>query len=209
MGKHIGDRIREAREALGYTQGDLAKKSGITASAVSQWEKGDVKNIKPENLLLIAKALDRNIEYLVHGKGPKHIRSVEAGPELHAVPLISWVQAGRWNEVEDPYRVGDGEKTVYTTRKVGLRAFALRVVGDSMAPDFPEGTIVVVDPDRTAEHGSPVIVRLEDTQEVTFKLLKIDAGRRYLEAINKTYEPIKIDSNATITGVVVQATREL
>src|SRR5690348_12194823 len=54
------------------------------------------------------------------------------GPRVYAVPLISWVEAGDWQEAVDNYRPGDGEKTAYTTKRVGRHAYALRIVGESM-----------------------------------------------------------------------------
>lgn len=202
----MGQRIRKAREEAGLTQDDLGKASGVTGSAVSQWEKGDVKGIKPENLLAMAKAVRRNLEYLVHGRGPKQpgTENTEPGPNVRPVPLISWVQAGEWHEIQDNYRVGDAERQVIATKRVGPRSYALRVVGDSMEPTFPRGCIIIIDPDKDAIHGSPVIVRLEASQEATFKLLMLDAGRRYLKAINPNYGMMKIDESATITGVVAQ-----
>ena len=75
MKQHIGQRIREAREERGLTQGDVGKAAGVSASAVSQWESGDVKGLKPENLLAAAKKLNRTVEYLVHGReiGRAHV----------------------------------------------------------------------------------------------------------------------------------------
>jgi SOS-response transcriptional repressor LexA len=125
------------------------------------------------------------------------------------MPLISWVRAGQWNDVVDVYRPGEGEKPVYTTRKVGSRAYALRVVGDSMEnpngrPTYPQGSIIIVDPDREPIHGSPVIVRLEDSKQATFKQLVIEGGVRYLKPLNPRYPIMKVARKASFCGVVVQ-----
>lgn len=39
VGKHMGERIRSLRTALGMTQSDLAEKMNVTDKAVSKWER--------------------------------------------------------------------------------------------------------------------------------------------------------------------------
>ncbi len=53
----LGERIRDARIAKGLSQSDLAKTLTVTPSAVSYWESGETKGLKPENLLACADAL--------------------------------------------------------------------------------------------------------------------------------------------------------
>lgn len=36
----MGDRIAERRRSIGWTQGQLAQKLGVTPKAVSKWERG-------------------------------------------------------------------------------------------------------------------------------------------------------------------------
>ena len=38
--RHVGERIRGLRMALGMTQSDLAEKMNVTDKAVSKWERG-------------------------------------------------------------------------------------------------------------------------------------------------------------------------
>lgn len=63
----IGDRIKAKRKLLELTQQELADQVGVTRSAVTQIEKGDVKDPRPEHLLKYAKALKMSVEELVHG----------------------------------------------------------------------------------------------------------------------------------------------
>lgn len=63
----IGDRIKAKRKVLDLTQQQLADQVGVTRSAVTQIEKGDVRDPRPEHLLKYAKALKMSVEELVHG----------------------------------------------------------------------------------------------------------------------------------------------
>lgn len=126
------------------------------------------------------------------------------------VPLISWVQAGQWTELEDNFQPGDAEKWIATYAKVSKHAFALRIVGDSMtnptgAPSFPEGTVIIVDPERAAAPGKFVVVRQNVDTECTFKQLVRDAGRHFLKPLNPRYPLLEMLPDAVIAGVLVQA----
>jgi transcriptional regulator with XRE-family HTH domain len=66
--KRVGKRIREAREAMGFTQEDLGDAMSLTRSSVSLWEKG-YANPEPDNLLSLAKLLKVDPDYLTSGRG--------------------------------------------------------------------------------------------------------------------------------------------
>jgi transcriptional regulator with XRE-family HTH domain len=64
----VGERIREVREARGWTQEELAEAAKISKSFLSEVEtKG--KNISLDLLLRVATALDASVEYLATGGG--------------------------------------------------------------------------------------------------------------------------------------------
>ena len=106
-----------------------------------------------------------------------------------AVPLISWVQAGHWHEPEDHFRPGEGGRTGASSTK-DENAFALRVIGDSMEPEFREGDIVIVSPNTEPVNGDFVIAKVAG--EVTFKQLYIYLNKLVLKPLNEIYEPVEI-----------------
>lgn len=129
------------------------------------------------------------------------------------VPLISWVRAGSWSDVEDQYHPGEADEwvDVYDTIP-GDQTFALRVTGDSMtspyagdAITFPDGTVIVVDPTRAASAGDYVVAKDVTTQQATFKKLTTDGGRWYLKPLNPSYPMIEIDDPAVrVIGKVIE-----
>jgi SOS-response transcriptional repressor LexA len=126
------------------------------------------------------------------------------------VPLISWVQAGNWCEAIDNFAPGDADEWYMCPVNHSESTYVLQVRGESMynpsgRPSFQEGDLIFVDPQRSAEHGSLVVVRLDDEKEVTFKKLIIEGGKKYLKALNPDWpEPIiPINGNATMCGVVI------
>jgi DNA polymerase V len=80
--------------------------------------------------------------------------------------------------------------------------FALRVLGDSMAPEFEHGVIIVVDPSGVVADGSYVVAKHEE--EYLFRQIRIEDGRYYLVALQEDHRKIEIDGIGAVVGVVVQ-----
>lgn len=83
-----------------------------------------------------------------------------------------------------------------------LEPYALRVLGDSMAPEFPEGCVIIVDPGHAAVEGSYVVV--EFAGDVFFRRLVCDGERRFLQPLNPKYGGFELTPPYTIRGGVVQ-----
>lgn len=66
----IGERITFARNLKGWKKIKLAREVHVSASAVTQWEQGDTKGLKPENLVAVAHALGILTDWLAAEVGP-------------------------------------------------------------------------------------------------------------------------------------------
>lgn len=129
------------------------------------------------------------------------------------IPLISWVQAGQWEEAIDLYEPGYAEQVLPTTVPHSLRTFALRVDGDSMtaapgAPiSFPHGMIIYVDPEKRGDvtTGSFVVARQKGANMVTFKQLGSEEGRPVLKPLNTNGQHPIIRDEFEVLGKVIDA----
>jgi SOS-response transcriptional repressor LexA len=217
----VAERIKQARQALGLSQGEFGRLAGTEGkSAVSQWERG-VTEPGGDSLLNLRRKTNLNDVWVREGRGQMflpaptarlvgkvyHVPNVaEAGATYGGkVPLISSVQAGNWREVIDNLPPGVGEDWVSTTAPVKDHTYALRVTGDSMEPEFPEGMILIVEPELEPQAGDFVIVRLDG--DVTFKQLVQDSGEWYLKPLNPRYPIRALPVGATFCGVVREANR--
>lgn len=93
------------------------------------------------------------------------------------IPLINSVAAGYPAEFTDlgyPARVAD--EYVRAPDVHDPDAFAARVVGESMMPDYREGDIVIFSPAKQVKSGMDCFVRLEPDHETTFKRVYIETG---------------------------------
>ncbi len=86
------------------------------------------------------------------------------------IPLINKVAAGYPREFTDlgyPARAAD--EYIRSPDIADPDAFACRVVGDSMMPDYREGDIVIFSPSRPVKSGMDCFARIEPDHETTFK----------------------------------------
>jgi SOS-response transcriptional repressor LexA len=149
-----------------------------------------------------------NIHQVAETRAP--YGNTETLPNLGKVPLIDWVAAGDFCGSSDPYPVGMAEDWLYCPARHGSKTYALRVRGESMynpsgSPSFKDGDIIFIDPDKSPNHKSLVICRMDDAIETTFKRLLIEGSTKMLEALNPSWPEriIKVNGNATICGVVI------
>jgi len=84
----------------------------------------------------------------------------------------------------------------------GAEPFVLMVLGDSMAPEFAEGEIVVVEPEGLAADGSFVVAELEDGWTLR-QLARTDGGWE-LRALGAAWPAVAIPDLAPVRGVVIQ-----
>lgn len=137
--------------------------------------------------------------------------NVRVPKQFTSVPVISWVQAGNFQDIEIHLHPGEGDRwEAPREKKLGPRSFALLVEGDSMDDGtdagIPEGHIIFVDPDLAPFPNAYVIAKDVETQRATFKKLTTDAGRWYLMPLNKQYDKIPIDKpELRVIGIVTEA----
>lgn len=63
----IGERIRERRKQMYYTQSGLAEKTGLTSQTIASAEHG-AKELRVANFASICQALDVSADYLLFGR---------------------------------------------------------------------------------------------------------------------------------------------
>lgn len=181
----LGDRIRSRRKELKLTQKDLATAlKGVSHVAVSQWESNTTKP-NAENILDLSTVLQCDISWLLRGSGESNVMPASIG--VTKVPLISYVQAGAWTGIDDFRETCRDYEYILTDLDVSGDAFALKIKGDSMEPEFIEGDIVIIDP-KVEPHAGEFVAAINGDYEATFKkyrpLEDLDEyGRQHFELV--------------------------
>lgn len=87
----VAARIREARRALGLTQDELARRVGVSRSAIAQWETDRTGQVRA-NLARVAAVLGVSIGYLVAGESETGLISVETPDERALLSLYRQIR---------------------------------------------------------------------------------------------------------------------
>ncbi len=208
-------RVREEMRAKKITQEQLAERLDFSQGALSHWFSGR-RRIDIDTLLKIAGALGIPHSELLSEDVVANTKNTE-GSNVEAsdwvpykngrAPLISWVSAGGFCEVESvDLRQMHVEEWLPMPPGAGKNTYCLRVEGWSMncptgPRSYPPGVIIYVDPDLPAEKGKRVIARVGN--DCTFKELIEDAGTAYLMPLNPQFKMIEVTPEVCFCGVVI------
>lgn len=202
----IGQTIRTARKAKGWTLDELAHQVETDAGNLSRLERG--KQFASKELLgRIMKVLGIELSQ-AQDAGMSNVQmALQPSREPKEYPLVSWVIAGEWAESCDNFHPGDADEWIASTENAGEHGFWLTVRGDSMTcagnPSFPEGSRILVMPEAELISGKYYVVKMMDSGESTFKQYIEDAGLKYLRPLNPGYRTIQIDGECKFIGRVI------
>src|SRR3989344_9233863 len=80
--------------------------------------------------------------------------------------------------------------------------YALRVIGDSMAPEFVDGCIIVVDPAMSPHHEAYVVIDYQG--ETTFRQFIVEGERKFLKALNDAHPAVELVGRNSVRGVLIR-----
>lgn len=182
---------------------ELAHLTGVPQSTLSRILSGETTHPHRSSLEPLAAFFQVTVNQLI-GKDP--IASLlRLAPKLPSVPLLTWAQVTPWLT---PAATFVTDQSIAIDIDVAERSFAVTVEDAAMEPQFPQGTVLIVDTGRPAKDRSFVIARLGDSHKVIFRQLLTDGVHQYLRSLSPDFNQfgmITLTSNDTILGVVLQA----
>lgn len=179
----IGGIVRQWIELRQWKQKELAEMLGIKPPSLSQMLSGRIAFPKDklmkalmllepptEEAALVKKLFlgEEAEQMLAHAQAAGEC-GVQAALRLATVPVISFAQAAGYEPALEPiddYAKGCSDETTLFSREVRQGYFALNVEGDSMSPDFPHGTVILVAGGEFPQRGDIVVAKLRDGQVV-------------------------------------------
>lgn len=204
----ISTRIQQAMDIRGLKQTDLVERTKISKGSLSSYVSGRYAP-KQNNIYLLAKALNVNVEWLMGADIPmtyfKEVRSSDHNPAVR-IPVLGRVAAGiPINAVEETI---DWEE-IPAEMAGSDEYFGLRIKGDSMSPRIMDGDTVIVRRQDDADTGDIVIAIVNGNDGVCKKLRKTDSGIMLI-SLNPAYDPMVFDHSdidtipVSIIGRVVE-----
>lgn len=165
----FADNVRANRERLGLSQEELARRVGLTNSAVSQWEGG---RAKPR--IGVMKALSEIFGMTVSellGEDAPGAGMREPVGRSGMVPMRRLGRTHAGNAVEE---IPDDGVVEVPAGVAGRHphAFMLDVDGDCMDRAYPPGCVVMVDPDMEPWNGCAVVAETQPGESVMRRYMR-------------------------------------
>ncbi len=180
-------RLSALLEEKEMKQSELAKRSGVRASSISDYLTGKYKP-KQDNIDLIARALSVSPAWLM-GYDDKSDAGAPAPEKKHEdhlppltsisrkvahIPVLGRVAAGIPIEaIED---VEDYEEMHILPSQDAHEFFALRIVGHSMEPRIWDGDVVIVHKQADVDNGQVAVVLVNGDDATVKQIKKSDEG---------------------------------
>ena len=84
----------------------------------------------------------------------------------------------------------------------GMEPFALRVIGDSMEPEFQDGHIIIVDPGFPLLNAVYAVIR-NNGEFIFGQYFKEDSGS-WVRYLNPEFDAVKLEAGFEVKGIVTQ-----
>lgn len=186
------NKIKLARNDAGLTQAQLADKIGITVQALQNYEYG-IRDVKSSILSKISDVTGKSITYLLCLDDDPSFIADNREQVMHRVPVFGRIAAGEAREAIE--QADEWHATRDELWRGHERAFWLVVTGNSMNRLFPEGSLVLVDPDEPVRDGDVGVVFVNG-DDATVKRVFLGPGtvRLHPESYDPEYRDRVIDS---------------
>ncbi|HBW13818.1 MAG TPA: repressor LexA [Proteiniclasticum sp.] len=201
MKQNIGMSIKTRREQLDLTQQQVADYVGVSKSAVSRWESGDVANMGIDKLSKLSEVLSVSPLDIIN-ESDLTLKIVPNKNNTAPVPLLGSIAAG------SPILAEQNIEDYFNLDKKIKADFCLRIKGDSMINvNIMDGDIVFIKKQEDLDNGEIGAVLVGDS--ATLKRFYRMDGEVYLQAENPAYKPIVISGEeAMILGKMVASLRQ-
>lgn len=214
-------RLKKRMRDKNWTGRDLARESGVDYESVAKYLAGKVDAPRGGTLTKLAKALGKDIKWLLHGDEPNHIgntpdlpSSVTSGETVDVPIYYLEIPAGPGAWLEDDPEPADTQpfrlSQLRGLTRSPLAKLAIAIVyGDSMQPVLFNGDMVLVDTAQKNPRDGLFILRLYG--ELMVKRITVGPGRIDVSSDNpahRSYENVSLE-DLHIVGRVIWLGRRM
>lgn len=196
-------RLKSKMKELGLTQEELAKKLGVTRSAVAHYVQG-TRQPPLKQIVKLATVLKVDPSWLQFGK-TQEITPAKSSTRKAAnrIPILEW------NEITTYSDDGSHKNTLEYFSYNHEACYAIQIKGDSMVSpiiqsiSFNPGSYVVIAAGKTPEYGAYIIVTGSNKKEALLRQYIEEGGVVYLKPLNPQYPLMRMEKATKILGVVI------
>lgn len=191
--KGVWQAIDRLAEKYGFSASGLAKRAGLDPTTFNK-SKRVSREGKPRwpSTESVAKVLEATGASIGEFMGLIGDETGSAGP--YRIPVIGLTKAGSAGYFDDAgFPTGHGWDEIPFPEIGDPNAYALEISGESMAPVFRDGDLVVVSPAAQVRRGDRVVVKTTDGEVMAKQLHRKTARKVELESLNPTFPARELD----------------
>jgi phage repressor protein C with HTH and peptisase S24 domain len=180
-----GERIKLARKIRKMNRADLARRSGVGYSTISEVERGATG--RTAEIPALARALNFSVDWLADGKGPMELIEPDEDEWPFVLAHRQPASLGPGAEVDEYAETHKLKFRAASLMRKRLKPDALAVCygkGDSMMPRIHDGDAILFDrSDKEPADGKLYVVTYDG--KLLAKQLSLLGGRWFIESLNK------------------------
>lgn len=210
--------LAELMDRDGLTEAELARRACMPQPTLHRILSGATKSPRGLSLRPLANVFNITINQLL-GMEPIPNTSGDEGDDegegtgesrkgINPLPVLSIEQVNQWPHLHASLHKEGWQNWITTNASVSGEAYALSMPGDAMAPIFPEGTLLVVEPARKPRANDYVLAQYDGHDVATLRQYIVEDDQGTLKAVSPEFQAIHADKNYQVLGVVVQARRD-
>lgn len=205
MTDDMGNRLKSFRTARKMSQYDLSRQTGIEQATISRIERGEMALLSP-HAVKISAALGIPVAGLLGMV--ENISPVVLG--TRQIPVLDYSEIHQIHEKSFGLVTTERHEFVLTDLSYSAKAFAMRIQGDSMSPDFTEGDLIVCDPDIPPKPGDYVVATGHSQLASFAQYRSLGSNDNQIELfelvpLNRFYAAMRSDREALVVkGVMVE-----
>ncbi len=192
--KQVWAAIDTIAERYGFSASGLAKKAGLDPTSFNPSKRSGPDGrprwptMESINRVLTASGapVDEFMDLLANRKGQP--------PRMKQIPMLGFAKAGKGGFFDDSgFPSGNGWEEIDVPGVTDTTAYGLEITGDSMAPVYREGDIIIVSPSATIRKGDRVVVKTSDGQVMAKIMQRQTARTLELASFNPAHDTKTLD----------------
>jgi repressor LexA len=192
--------LRKLEKVLKFPAGELLRIAHIERAPTDvreNYESTEAENARWRQIYKQLAADKREVEHISRLVEQSRLNIEQGGSPIspgRPIPVINKLAAGYPADFDDlDYPVGIADDYVRCPDVTDPKAFAVRVVGDSMEPRFKESDIVIFSPAAQVNTGDDCFIRFAEPHETTFKRVYFEGDNVRLQPRNDKYPPLIVE----------------
>lgn len=148
----------------------------------------------------IAQRLGVQYDWLEFGKGEMLPPKTNTPSSLRKLPILGFHEAANFEKYLENF-IGE---TVALDINAGRRAFVIYSQGSAMSGRFPEGSMLIFDPDISPQDGDYVLAKIHKLPDAIFRQYILSDSGKFLYAQDPRFQTHKMGTNDLILAKMIQ-----